>query len=113
MAKAFKAFRFPPELYEEYKVLVSRTGYTVTSSFEEFMRRCVEAKALVFPEAANVEDVEIQARVLLSWLKGDKAWYDRNGKEVSVPTTLLDLLPQIRDKTLKAEVEKTLKEFQS
>jgi len=50
--------------------LVSAAGYTVTSSFEKFMRCCVEAKALVFPEAVNVEDVEIKVRVLLSWLKG-------------------------------------------
>ena len=113
MAKAFKAFRFPPELYSRFKTLSSNSGYTVTGAFEKFMTLCVENGSLVFPEAGKVEDVEIQARVLLSWLKGGKTWFERGGKDVSVSTALLDLLPQIRDKALKVEVEKTLKELQS
>jgi len=39
-------------------------------------------------------------------------WFDRDGKEVSVPTTLLDLIPQIHDKTLKAELKKHLKSLE-
>lgn len=42
MAKKFKAFRFSPELYEQFKIVARDSFYTVTGAFERFMERSVD-----------------------------------------------------------------------
>jgi hypothetical protein len=37
MPKMFKAFRFCPQLYESFRELASKNGYTVTFAFEKFV----------------------------------------------------------------------------
>ena len=109
MAKAFRAFRFPPELYSRFKTLSSNSGYTVTGAFEKFMTVCVENGSLVFPEAGKVEDVEREARIMLAWLRKGSYWITRGGRHVSVPVALLELLPKIHDAELKKQIEEELK----
>lgn len=109
MPKKLKAFRFSPELYELFKKLVVNSRFTITSAFEEFMSLCVQNERLVFPEVANVD---AEARVLLAWLKNKQYWYyPSTGDEgqISVTGRLLQLLSKIRDRSLKTEIEETLK----
>jgi hypothetical protein len=111
MPKVFKAFRFNPELYESFKALASKNGYTVTGAFEKFMSSAVEF-GLAFPSASkNNEDAETEARVLLALLKKDKYWVRMNEKEeVSITGRLLQLLPNINETNLRQDIEQTLKE---
>ena len=37
MARVFKAFRFDPQIYADFKELASKSGYTMTSALEKFM----------------------------------------------------------------------------
>jgi len=66
LAKAFRAFRFDPELYARFKELVAGSGLTVTEAFERFMEACVSARAVTFPTGSR-QGVEAEARVLLAW----------------------------------------------
>lgn len=110
MPKSFRAFRFNPTLYEQFKELTSKGGYTVTGAFEKLMTICVEREALVFPGVGKVEDVEAEARILLSWLERKKYWlHGSNGKEISVMGRLLQLLSKVRDSSLKKQIEELLK----
>ena len=73
MARVFKAFRFDPQVYADFKELVAKSGYTMTSALEKFMADSLKF-GLVFPsveeEAAKEEAAEAEARVMLAWLKG-------------------------------------------
>jgi len=109
MSKLFKAFRFTPQLYESFKELASKNGYTVTSAFEKFMSRSLEY-GLVFPSAPKIENVEAEARVMLAWLKDGKYWVSLGDKtETSTRGRLLQLLPAVEDDDLRLDVEETLK----
>jgi hypothetical protein len=111
MPKVFKAFRFNPELYERFKVLASENGYTVTGTFEKFMSSAVEC-GLNFPSASKTsEDAETEARVILALLKKNKYWIRIDDKkEVSIPGRLLQLLPNVKEPSLRQNIEETLKE---
>ena len=111
MPKTFKAFRFNPELYENFKKLTAQSGYTMTAALEKFMSCCVENGVLAFPSAPKAEDSEIEARVLLVWLKKGRYWYYQGSgdEQVSVSGRLLELLSKVHDGDLKKEIEETLK----
>lgn len=110
MPKSRKGFRLNPQLYNAFKELASKNGYTVTGAFEKFMASAVEF-GLVFPSAVKAEHVDAEARVLLVWLKKDKYWVNLGGKEeTSTRGRLLELLPKIEDAQLREEIEETLKE---
>jgi len=109
MAKKFKAFRFSPRLYEQFKMVAHDSSYTVTGAFERFMERSVEHGKLIFPPMAKSPDFEAEARVLLVWLKRKKTSYFVGEEEISVEGRLLQLLAIIRDDELKTEIEETLK----
>jgi hypothetical protein len=109
MPKAFKAFRFNPQLYMSFKELAAKNGYTVTAAFERFMACAVEY-GLVFPCAAKTEGVEDEARIMLAWLKKGKYWVNLgSGEEISTRGRLLELLPKVEDAELRVEIEETLK----
>ena len=108
MPKTFKAFRFNPELYNNFKQLVSASGYTVTGALEKFMTVSVENGILTFPTARSL-DYEAQAKILLAWYKQGQYWYvGEDQEEISIPGRLLTLLPLIHSAELKAQIEKAL-----
>jgi hypothetical protein len=105
-------FRFNSEVYGRFKDLVSKSGYTLTGAFEEFMSSCVESGVLSFPRSVAAEgDVEAEARVMLAWLKKGQHWYspESGEEECSVEGRLLQLLPRVRDQALKEKIEESLK----
>lgn len=107
MVKAFKGFRFDPELYVKFKELAAQNSLGVTEAFERFMRACVENGAIVFPESV---DCEAEARVLLAWLRKGTYWYGvYDEEEVSVIGRLLQMLSKVEDDSLKNEIEEELK----
>ena len=115
MPKAYRSFRFNPQVYESsqvyesFKRLASKKGYTVTAALEKFMSSAVEF-GLVFP-TAKTENAEAQARVLLEWLKKDKYWVHLDSKEeTSTLGLLLELLSKVEDAELREEIEETLKQ---
>ena len=109
MPKVFKAFRFNPLLYADFKKLASENGYTVTGVFEKFMASAVEF-GLVFPSAAKTENVEAEARVMLAWLKEGRYWVNLGGgEETSTRGRLLQLLPNVEKADLRLDIEETLK----
>ena len=66
---------------------------------------------LVFPSAVKVEHMDIEARVILVWLKKDKYWVNLSGgEETSTRGRLLEVLPKVEDAKLREEIEETLKE---
>jgi hypothetical protein len=110
VGNVFKGFRFDPELYADFSKLVDRTSYTLTAAYEKFMTICVEQDALVFPEKANVEGFEAEARVLVDWLgKGKRFYRGGNGEEVNIPGRLVWLLTRLRGAELRSEIEEKLK----
>jgi len=42
MARVFKAFRFDPQVYADFKELTRKSGYTMTSALEKFMADAVK-----------------------------------------------------------------------
>ena len=108
MPKARKGFRFNPQIYEDFKGLASKNGYTVTGALERFMADAVKF-GLVFPSAKE-EAAEAEGRVMLSWLKEGKYWVNLGGKEeTSTRGRLLQLLPKVEDADLRVDIEETLK----
>lgn len=109
MPKTFKGFRFNTKLYEEFKTLATKNGYTVTAAFEKFMSNSIEF-GLSFPSPAKVENVEAEARIMLAWLKEGRYWVNLGGgAETSTRGRLLLLLPNIVDANLRVDIEETLK----
>ena len=109
MGKALRGFRFDVELYEDFKRIAGTGGLTITDAFERFMRGCVEAEVLVFPDK-KVLDFEVEARVLVDWLGKGKLFYRSEGaEEVNIQGRLLWLLPKINNSALKRDVEDVLK----
>ena len=109
VGKVFKGFRFDPELYAGFRKVASSGGCTVTGAFERFMKVCVEGGVLVFPES-GVGSFEVEARVLVDWLrKGRRFYRGENEEEVNIPGRLVWLLHKVRDVGLKAEMEEELK----
>ena len=51
MAKVFKAFRFNPQLYESFKQLAAKNGYTVTATLEKSIASALSLDC--FPFQAN------------------------------------------------------------
>jgi hypothetical protein len=108
MARPVRTFRFDLKIYTGFKELASKNGYTVTGALERFMADAVKFE-LVFPSAKD-EAAEAEARVMLSWLKGDKYWVNLGGKEeTSTRGRLLQLLPKVQDADLRKDIEETLK----
>jgi hypothetical protein len=108
MPKSRKGFRFNPQVYEDFRDLASKNGYTVTAALEKFMADAVRF-GLVFPSAKNAA-AEAEARVMLAWLKEGKYWVSLGGKEeTSTRGRLLQLLPKVEDAELRKDVEETLK----
>lgn len=109
LAKVFKGFRFDAQLYSDFKSVASVGGCTVTGAFERFMSGCVEGGLLVFPER-NIEGFEVEARVLVDWLRKGKRFYrGEGGVEVNVAGRLVWLLLKVRDSELRSEMEEVLK----
>jgi len=111
MPKVFRAFRFDSELYAKFKELAAQHNLGVTEAFEKFMRACVKIREVRFPEFANLtRDVETEARILLAWLKKGDYWYYIDGEtQMNIPGRLLQLLPKIKDESLRSEIEEQLK----
>ena len=108
MPKARKGIRFSPQVYEDFKGLASKNGYTVTSALEKFMADAVKF-GLVFPSAKNAA-AEAEARVMLAWLKEGKYWVSLGAKEeTSTRGRLLLLLPKVENAELRVEIEESLK----
>ena len=109
MVKVFKGFRFESGLYNDFHKVADSCGFTLTGAFERFMRECVGAGALVFPDR-GVLDFEVEARVLVDWLGKGKCFYrGEGGEEVNIQGRLLWLLPKVHDSALKREIEDVLK----
>ncbi len=109
LAKVFKGFRFEAQLYRDFKSVASAGGCTVTGAFERFMGVCVEGGLLVFPER-NIEGFEVEARVLVDWLrKGRRFYRGEGGVEVNIAGRLVGLLLKVRDSELRVEMEDALK----
>lgn len=109
MPKAYRSFRFNPQVYASFKQLAAKKGYTVTAALEKFMSSAVEF-GLVFP-SAKTENAEAQAHVLLAWLKKDKYWVHLDSKEeASTLGLLLELLSKVEDVELRKDIEETLKQ---
>ena len=79
MPRAFRSFRFNPQVYSSFKELASKNGYTVTGALEKSMSASVEF-GLEF-SSAKTEDAEREARIMLTWLKQKQYWYRINEKE--------------------------------
>ena len=108
MPKVRKGFRFNPQLYQDFKGLASKNGYTVTSALEKFMADAVKF-GLAFPSSQNAA-AEAEARVMLAWLKEGKYWVNLGGKEeTSTRGRLLQLLPNIENAELRKDIEENLK----
>jgi hypothetical protein len=109
VVKVLKSFKFDPQIYSNFKQLASGGGYTVTGVFERFMIGCVEGGVLVFPER-GVEGFEVEARVLVDWLRKGKRFYrGEGGVEVNISGRLVWLLSKVRDSGLRGEMEDVLK----
>jgi hypothetical protein len=109
MPKARKGFRFNPQVYSRFKEVASKNGYTVTAAFEKFMSSAIDY-GLVFPSAVKTEGVEIEARIMLAWLKEGKYWVNLgSGEETSTRGRLLQLLPNVEKADLRLDIEETLK----
>jgi hypothetical protein len=109
VVKVLKSFKFDPRIYSSFKQLASGGGYTVTGAFERFMSGCVESGGLVFPEW-GVEGFEVEARVLVDWLRKGKHFYRGDGGvEVNISGRLVWLLPKVHDSKLREAMEKALK----
>ncbi|MCW4047979.1 MAG: hypothetical protein NWE99_10565 [Candidatus Bathyarchaeota archaeon] len=90
--------------------MVDAAGVTLTGALEGFMRACVEAGALVFPERGGC-GFEAEARVLVDWLgKGKRFYRAADGGEVNIAGRLVWLLSRVRDAELIALMERRLKE---
>jgi len=109
LPKSLKSFRFNPQVYDSFRQLASRNGYTVTAALEKFMASAV-GYGFVFPSAAKTENVEAEARVMLVWLKEGKYWVNLGGgEETSTRGRLLVLLPNVEAVDLRLDIEETLK----
>ena len=87
-----------------------RVGVLSTGAFERFMSGCVEGGLLVFPER-NIEGFEVEARVLVDWLRKGKRFYrSESGVEVNIAGRLVGLLVKVRDSELRGAMEEVLKE---
>lgn len=107
--KKFKGFRFNAQLYEDFKTLTAKNGYSATEVFEKFMISAIE-HGLQFPSAAKTENVEAEARIMLTWLKEGRYWVNLGGAEEIGPRgRLLLLLPNVENVDLRADIEETLK----
>ncbi len=111
LPKEFKGFRFEPALYDQFQKLADAGGCSVTSAFEEFMRCCLDAEALLFPDKVVVTvNSEAEARILVDWLaKGRRFYRTADNQELNVQGRLLELLPKVHDETLRLCIEETLK----
>lgn len=109
LAKVFKGFRFDVQLYSDFKGVAFAGGCTVTGAFERFMSGCVEGGCLVFPER-NIEGFEVEARVLVDWLRKGKRFYrGEGGVEVNIAGRLVGLLLKVHDSELRGAMEEALK----
>ena len=73
------------------------------------MSVCVERALLVFPEL-NIEGFEVEARVLVDWLRKGKRFYrSENGVEVNIAGRLVELLLKVRNSELRGQMEDALK----
>lgn len=109
MPKSLKSFRFNPQVYDSFRQVASKNGYTVTAALEKFMASAVDY-GLVFPSAAKTENVEAEARVMLAWLKEGRYWVNLGGgEETSTRGRLLRLLPNVEAVDLRLDIEETLK----
>jgi len=109
LAKVFKGFRFDVQLYSDFKGVAFAGGCTVTGAFERFMGGCVEGGRLVFPEG-NIEGFEVEARVLVDWLRKGKRFYrGEGGVEVNIAGRLVGLLLKVHDSKLRGAMEEALK----
>jgi len=109
LPKVFKGFRFNSNLYLSFKQLAKKNGYTVTEIFEKFMSSAIEF-GIVFPSPAKTENVEAEARIMLSWLKEGRYWVNLGGgEETSTRGRLLQLLPKIENADLRMNIEEILK----
>jgi hypothetical protein len=90
LPKVFKAFRFGPQLYLNFKELAGKNGYTVTGALEKFMADAVRF-GFVFPTAKNAA----------------------TEAEASTRGRLLQLLPKVEDADLRMDSEETLKKMSS
>src|SRR5271169_7185010 len=73
LAKPHKSFRFDPKVFDNFRELALKNGYTATAALEKFMTLAVE-HGLMFPAAVKTENVEAEARIMLAWLKEGRYW---------------------------------------
>ncbi len=107
--KKFKGFRLNAQLYDDFKTLTAKNGYSVTEAFEKFMTLAIE-HGLSFPSDVKTESVEAEARIMLTWLKEGRYWVNLGGaEEISTRGRLLLLLPNVENIDLRLDIEETLK----
>ena len=110
MTKKLKTFRFDPSLYGEFKNLAKTSGLMVAEALEKFMAACIETGAIMFPESSAT--FEAEARVFLTWLRKGTYWYSKGNEdegEYSITGRLLQLLPHVKDSSLRKAIEEELK----
>jgi len=109
LPKVFKGFRLNAQLYHDFKELTAKKGYTVTAAFEKFMATSIDF-GLSFPSPSKTENAEAEARIMLSWLKDGKYWVNLGAEEeTSTMGRLLQLLPNVQNAELRADIEDSLK----
>jgi len=110
MGKPLRAFRFPVDVYNSFKKVAGKNGYTVTGAFTRFMMLCADWDMLVFPEKPGGEGLKTEVNILLNWIENERFWYNSaSGEEVSAEGRLLQLLPKVEDKSLLTKIERALK----
>jgi hypothetical protein len=109
LAKPHKSFRFDPQVFDNFRKLALKNGYTATAALEKFMNLAID-HGLVFPAAVKTENVEAEARIMLAWLKEGRYWVTLSGREeTSTRGRLLLLLLNVEDVNLRVDIEETLK----
>ena len=65
---------------------------------------------LSFPSPIKTENVEAEARIMLTWLKEGRYWVNLGGgEETSTRGRLLLLFPNVENADLRVDIEETLK----
>jgi hypothetical protein len=104
------------QVWEAYRGLCSREKLRPSEPIEEYLRVILQnGSALAVLNMvqgmakARSEGVEAYARVLLNWYKNKKYWISAaDENDVSVETTLLQVLKEVADPQLRKEIQEAL-----
>jgi hypothetical protein len=104
------------QVWEAYRGLCSREKLRPSEPIEEYLRVILQnGSALTVLNMiqgmakARSEGVEAHARVLLNWYRNKKYWISAaDDNDVSVETTLLQVLKEVADPQLRKEIQEAL-----